>query len=72
MIEYQSMTLSVFLMKKLHVEIKTWVSTGKKPTGSIIVEEGDSTMVPNVPSILMVAPSMHGGRSRLSSRGTYK
>ena len=62
----------IFLMKKLHVEIKTWVSTGKKPTGSIIVEEGDSTMVPNVPSILMVAPSMHGGRSRLSSRGTYK
>ena len=59
-------------MKKLHVDIKTWVSTGKKPTGSIVVEDGDSTMVPNVPSILNVAPSIHGGRSRLSSRGAYK
>eukprot|EP00943_MAST-04B_sp_MAST-4B-sp1_P005335 g5335.t1 len=71
-IERKLMKKIIILMKMLHVDIMTWVSTGEAPTGSIILEESNSDFLPNVPSILKVLPSLHGGRSRLSSRGTYR
>ena len=71
-IEKKLMKKIMFLMKQLHIDIMTWVSTGQQPTGSIIVEDSNSDFLPNIPSVSMTKPSMYGGRSRLSSRGAYR
>ena len=71
-IEKKLMKKIMFLMKQLHIDIMTWVSTGQQPTGSIIVEDSNSDFLPNIPSVMMTKPSMYGGRSRLSSRGAYR
>lgn len=53
-IDHQLYKKIVKLLKMLHVEILTWLETGHEPSGSIILEDYDSTFLPAIPSRLSV------------------